>query len=56
MCLLVFYGKVLSSSVNELQQILNTSSKEEYISGIMTVDLFASTLDLSLVLPLVCHL
>ena len=52
MCHPVFYGKVLSSSVNELQQILYTSSKE--FSQIMTVDLFAFTFDHCLVLPLVC--
>ena len=37
MFLLVDYGKVLCSSVNELQQNSNASSKEEYILPILTV-------------------
>ena len=37
--LLVDFGKVLCSSVNELQQNSNASSREEYIPQILT-DLF----------------
>ena len=36
-CLLVDFGKVLSSSANELQQNSNASSREEYIPRILTV-------------------
>ena len=36
-CLLVDFGKVLCSSVNELQQNSNASSREEYIPQILTV-------------------
>ena len=34
---LVNYGKVLCSSANELQQNPNASSKEEYVTQILTV-------------------
>ena len=37
MCLLVDFGKVLSSSANELQQNSNASSREDYIPQILTV-------------------
>ena len=36
-CLLVDFGKVLSSSANELQQNSNASSTEDYIPQILTV-------------------
>ena len=36
-CLLVDFSKVLCSSANELQQNSNASSREEYISQILTV-------------------
>ena len=36
-CLLVDFGKVLCSSANELQQNSNASSKEDYITQILTV-------------------
>ena len=36
-CLLVDFGKVLCLSVNELQQISNASSKEDYIPQALTV-------------------
>ena len=36
-CLLIDFGKVLCSSANELQQISNASSREEYIPQILTV-------------------
>ena len=35
--LLVNFGKVMCSSVNELQQNSNASSREDYISQILTV-------------------
>ena len=37
MCLLVNFGKVLSSSANKLQQNSNASSREVYIPQILTV-------------------
>ena len=37
MCLLVDFGKVLSSSANELQQNSNASSREHYIPQLLTV-------------------
>ena len=37
MFLLVDYGKVLSSTVNELQQKSVAFSKEDYIPGLLTV-------------------
>ena len=37
MCLLVDFGKVLCTSVNELQQNSNASSREDYIPQILTV-------------------
>ena len=37
MCLLVNFGKVSCSSVNELQQISNASSREDYIPQTLTV-------------------
>ena len=36
-CLLVNFGKVLSSSANELQQNSNASSREDYIPQLLTV-------------------
>ena len=36
-CLLVDFGKVLSSSANELQQNSNASPREDYIPQILTV-------------------
>ena len=36
-CLLVDFGKVLCSSANELQQISNASSREDYIPQTLTV-------------------
>ena len=36
-CLLVDFGKVLSSSSNELQQNSNASSREDYIPQLLTV-------------------
>ena len=36
-CFLVDFGKVLCSSANELQQISNASSREDYIPQILTV-------------------
>ena len=38
-CLLVDFGKVLCSSANELQRNSNASSREDYISQILTVSL-----------------
>ena len=37
MCFLVDFGKVLCSSANELQQISNTSSREDYVPQALTV-------------------
>ena len=37
MCLLVGFCKVLCLSANELQQNSDTSSREDYISQILTV-------------------
>ena len=37
MCLLVDFGKVLSSSANELQQNSNASSREDYIPQILII-------------------
>ena len=37
MFLLVDFGKVLCSSVNELQQNTNASAREDYIPQILTV-------------------
>ena len=36
-CLLVDFGKVLFSSANELQRKSNASSREDYISQILTI-------------------
>ena len=36
-CFLVDFGKVLCSSANELQQISNASSREDYIPQTLTV-------------------
>ena len=35
--LLIYFGKVLCSSANELQQNLNASSREDYVPQILTV-------------------
>ena len=45
--LLVDFGKVLCSSVNELQKNSNASSREGYIPQILTVLLDASRLHLT---------
>ena len=57
-CLLVNFGKVLCSFANELQRNSNASSREEYISQILSVlleILRVLTFDLCGLLSFVCH-
>ena len=59
MSVMVDFGKVLCSSANELQQNSNASSKEDYITQILTVLLEILRIyikfDLCGLLSFVCH-